>query len=113
MFSASEDVGGYETTYRLHGGNLFKGTDATPNSVCVFTFVSNTMERKRRLVRRQGQKVGARFRRKPRLVGKIAEEVAMGLSGPAPSFAKMGAFLAKRALKGIKDYVHHYRRRRK
>ena len=40
---------------------------------------------------------------------KIAEGVAMGLSGPAPSFAKMGAFLAKQALKGIKDNVQHYR----
>ena len=38
----------------------------------------------------------------------IAEEVAMGLSGPSPSFAKLGAFLAKQALKGIKDNVQHY-----
>lgn len=29
--------------------------------------------------------------------------------GP-PSFAKMGAFLAKQAFKGIKDNVHHYQR---
>ena len=27
----------------------------------------------------------------------------MGLSGPAPSFAKESAFLAKQAFKGIKD----------
>ena len=54
-------------------------------------------------------KRGARFRRKPRLVEKIAEGVAMGSSGPAPSFAKMGAFLAKQALKGIKDNVQYYR----
>ena len=46
-------------------------------------------------MKRKGQKVGARFRRKPRLADKIAEGVAMGLSGPSPSFAKMGAFLAK------------------
>ena len=57
------------------------------------------------------QKGGARFRRKPLLVDKIAEGVAMGLSGPSPSFIKMGAFLAKQALKGIKDNVQHYRRR--
>ena len=35
----------------------------------------------------------------------------MGLSGPAPSFAKAAAFLGKQAFKGIKDNVQHYRRR--
>ena len=71
------------------------------------------MGRKRHTVRRtrrQSQKGGARFKRKPRLVDKIAEVVAMGLSGPSPSFAKMGAFLAKQAFKGIKDNVRHYQR---
>ena len=58
----------------------------------------------------KGSKRGARFRRKLRLVDKIAEGVAMGLSGPFPSFAKMGVFLAKQAFKGIKDNVHHYQR---
>ena len=111
MFSASEDVGGPKTTYRHHGGNVFKGTNANAYSVGVSTFVSNTMGRKRRRVRRQGQKGGARFRRKPRLLDKIAEGVAMGLSGPSPCFAKMGAFLAKQALKGIKNNVQYYRRR--
>ena len=56
------------------------------------------MVRKRRTVRRkrrQSKKGGARFKRKPRLVDTIAEGVAMGLSGPSPRFAKMGAFLAK------------------
>ena len=41
---------------------------------------------------------------------KIAERVAMSLSEPSPSFAKMGAFLAKQAFKGIKDNVRHYQR---
>ena len=36
----------------------------------------------------------------------------MGLSGPAPSFAKAGAFLAKQAFMGIKDNMQHYRRRK-
>ena len=45
----------------------------------------------------------ARFRRKPRLVDKITEGVALGLSGPSPSFAKMGAFLAEQAFKGIQS----------
>ena len=56
------------------------------------------------------KKGGARFRRKPRLVDKIAEGIAMGLSGPAPNFAKMGISLAKQAFKGKKDNVHHYQR---
>ena len=49
---------------------------------------------------------------KPRLVDKIAEGVAMGLSGPSPSFLKLGAFLGKQVVKGIKDNVQHYRRRK-
>ena len=69
-------------------------------------------KRKRRVIKRKSQKGGARFRRKPRLVDKIAEGVAMGLSGPSPSFIKLGAFLGKQALKGIKDNVQHYRRRK-
>ena len=60
--------------------------------------------------RKRQQKGGARYRRKPTLTDKIAEGVAMGLSGPAPSFAKMGAFLAKQAFKGVKDNVRHYQR---
>lgn len=67
------------------------------------------LTRRRRVKRQKG---GARFRRRPRLVDNIAEEVTMGLSGPSPSFIKMGAFLAKQALKGIKDNVQHYRRRK-
>ena len=68
--------------------------------------------RKCRVIKRKSQKGGARFRRKPRLVDKIAEGVAMGLSGPSPSFAKLCAFLGKQALKGIKDNVQHYKRRK-
>ena len=34
----------------------------------------------------------------------------MGLSGPSPNFIKLGAFLGKQALKGIKDNVRHYQR---
>ena len=41
---------------------------------------------------------------------KIAEGVAMGLSGPSPSFAKLSAFLAKRSFKGITDNIRHYQR---
>ena len=67
---------------------------------------------RKRVRRRRQQKGGACFRRKPRLVDKIAEGVAMGLSGPSPNFIKLGGFLAKQALKGIKDNVQHYRRRK-
>ena len=34
---------------------------------------------------------GALYRRRPSLTDKIAEGVAMGLSGPTPSFLKLGA----------------------
>ena len=34
----------------------------------------------------------------------------MSLSGPSPSFAKISAFLAKQAFKGITDNVRHYQR---
>ena len=52
---------------------------------------------------------GALYRRRPTLTDKIAEGVAMGLSGPSPSFLKLGAFLGKQAVKGIRDNVRHAR----
>lgn len=68
---------------------------------------------KRRVKRRKTrQRGGAVFRRKPRLVDKIAEGVAMGLSGPAPSFLKLAGKMGSQALKGITDNVKYYRRRR-
>ena len=63
------------------------------------------MGRKRRTVRRtrrQSQKGGVRFKRKPHVVDKIAESVAMGLSGPSPSFAKMGVFFSQASFQGYK-----------
>lgn len=106
-------MGGPKTPYKGDRGNAFKRTDTNTDSVKLTAFVSNTIgqTRKRRVIKRKSQKGGARFRRKPRLVDKIAEGVAMGLSGP-PSFAKLGAFLAKQALKGIKDNVQHDKRRK-
>ena len=70
------------------------------------------VKQRRQLKRRKRQKGGARFRRKPRLVDKIAEGVTMGLSGPSPSFMKIRSLLGKQALKGIKDNVQHYRQRK-
>ena len=61
--------------------------------------------------RRGRQRGGAAFKRKPRLVDKIAEGMSMFLSGPSPSFAGVGLKLASQAAKGIKDNVNHYRRR--
>ena len=55
------------------------------------------------------QRGGARYRRRPTLTDKIAEGVAMGLSGPSPSFLKLGAFLGKQAVKGIRDNIRHAR----
>lgn len=57
----------------------------------------------------QTQRGGAAFRRKPRLVDKIAEGMSMLSSGPAPSFAGVGEILASKAARGIKDNVNHYR----
>ena len=48
---------------------------------------------------------GALYRRRPTLTDKIAEGVAMGLSGPSPSFLKLGAFLGKQAVKGMPSAV--------
>ena len=53
------------------------------------------------------------FRRKPRLVDKIAEGTSMFLVGPSPSFAKLGAKLMGQAAKGISDNVKYYRKRRR
>ena len=47
--------------------------------------------------RRKRQRGGALFRRKPRLVDKIAEGASMVLSGPAPTFASLGAKLVGQA----------------
>ena len=69
--------------------------------------VSKTKKR-----RRHRQRGGALFRRKPRLVDKIAEGASMFLSGPAPTFASAGAKLAGQAWKGVSDNWRHYRRRR-
>ena len=63
--------------------------------------------------RRKRQRGGALFRRKPRLVDKIAEGASMVLSGPAPTFASLGAKLAGQALKGITENVKYYKRRRR
>ena len=59
------------------------------------------------------QKGGALARRKVRLVDKIAEGVAMGLSGPSPTFLKLLAKLGGQAVKGVKDNVDHYKKGRR
>ena len=47
-----------------------------------------------------GKQLGGALVR-PTLTDKIAEGVAMGLSGPSPSFLKLGAFLGKRAVQEL------------
>ena len=69
--------------------------------------------RRRRVVKRKRQRGGALARRRPRLVDKIAEGASMVLSGPATTFATLGAKLAGQALKGITDNVKYYGRRRR
>ena len=75
------------------------------------------VRRKRTVVvkrrRRKRQRGGALFRRKPRLVDKVAQGARMVLSGPAPTFASLGAKLAGQALKRITDNVKYYKRRRR
>ena len=69
--------------------------------------------RRRRVVKRKTQRGGALACRRPHLVDKIAEGASMVLSGPAPTFARLGAKLAGQAFKGITDDVKYYRRRRR
>ena len=69
--------------------------------------------RRRRVVKRKKQRGGALARRRPRLVDKIGGGAGMVFSGPAPTFATLGAKLARQALKGITDNVKYYRRRRR
>ena len=68
---------------------------------------------RRQRTRRRRQRGGAMFRRKPRLVDKIAEGASMFLAGHSPSFANLGAKLLGQAAKGVSDNVKYYRRRRK
>ena len=63
------------------------------------------VRRKRIVKRKKRQRGGALFRRKPCLVDKIAEGMSMVLSGPALTFATIGAKLAGPALKRITDNV--------
>lgn len=82
----------------------------------MFTFGSalKTMGTRRKKIskKKRRQRGGAMFRRKPRLVDKIAEGASMFLAGPSPSFAKLGAKLMDQAAKGISDNVKYYRKRK-
>ena len=60
------------------------------------------MVRRKRIVKRKKRQRGGAldlFRRKPCLMDKIAKGMSMVLSGPAPTFATMGAKLAGQAFK--------------
>ena len=65
-----------------------------------------------RVRRRRRQRGGALFRRKPRLVDKIAEGASVVLAGPSPTFAKLGAKLFGQAVKGVADNVKRCKRKR-
>ena len=62
--------------------------------------------------KRRRQRGGALFRRKPRLIDKIAEGASMFLGSPSPSFVKLGAKLLRQAVKGVVDNVKRYKRKR-
>ena len=63
----------------------------------------------RRLKNRdRSQKGGALARRKVRMIDKVAEGMSMFLSGPAPSFAKLGFKLGSQGAKALKDVVNQY-----
>ena len=108
----------FTTRLLLENSDLFS---TTPNTIH-YCYCSRQhgfeifimVHRKRTVVvkcrRRKRQRGGALFRRKPRLVDKIAEGASMVLSGPTPTFASLGAKLAGRALKGITDNVKYYKR---
>lgn len=68
--------------------------------------------RAKRKHQRKKQRGGALYRRKPRLVDKIAQGASMFLSGPAPTFTTMLGKLTSQGLKRITDNVKHYKRRR-
>ena len=86
----------------MDGRNLFKGAHGTVNSVRITAFVSSTRGRKRRAVRQKRQKGGARFRRKPRLIDKIAEGVAMGLIRACSEFCESWCFFRQTSVQGYK-----------
>ena len=67
-------------------------------------------KKKKKTRTKKRQRGGAFYRKtKPTLQDKIAEGAAMFLSGPSPSFVKLGVLLDKQAAKGIMDNVQHYR----
>lgn len=74
--------------------------------------VRRKVKKSKRKRRRKVHNGGALFRRKPTLTDKIAEGASMFLAGPSPSFASLGGKLIAQALKGIKDNVKFYRRKR-
>lgn len=60
--------------------------------------------------RRRRQQGGALARNKVRTIDKVAEGMSMFLSGPAPSFAKLGAKLGTTGAKALKSVIDQYRR---
>ena len=109
---------GYLRSPYQRGGTIIGGMQGVSyqNPSRLSPWFVQTVNRQRRRRKQKGgtmvQRGGTRYRRKPTLTDKIAEGVAMGLSGPSPSFLKLGAFLGKQSVKGIRDNVQHYRSRR-
>ena len=58
----------------------------------------------------KSQRGGALARPKARTIDKVAEGMSMFLSGPAPSFAKLGLKVGTTAAKALKGVIDQYRR---
>lgn len=56
------------------------------------------------------QKGGALARNRPRTIDKVAEGMSMFLSGPPPSFAKLGLKIGSTGAKAIKSIIDQHRR---
>ena len=73
--------------------------------------IKRTIKKANQRYRRKKQRGGAVYRRKPRLVDKIAQGASVFLAGPAPTFTTAFGKLDSQALKGVTDNVKYYKRR--
>ena len=58
----------------------------------------------------KSQRGGALARQRARTIDKVAEGLSMFLSGPAPSFAKLGLKVGTTGAKALKGVIDQYRR---
>ena len=73
-------------------------------------FQASSKKKKEKRYNVKGQRGGALARRRVRTIDKVAEGMSMFLSGPAPSFAKLGLKVGSTGAKALKSVVDQYRR---